>query len=164
MKARWLLPLAVLLLALAPASASPQKLGEIEPEREPCYCPAGAGPSGVPYGLPSSGPARGPESAECTGLRVAYRMKDVDRKAKLTARPEPSYTNAARESQVEGVVRLRVVLCPSGVVSNVTVIKGLPDGLTETAIIAARKIKFEPAEKDGEKVAQFVLLEYNFRL
>jgi len=150
-----------LLFALAPAPAAPQKLGEVEPEREPCYCPAGAGPAS----LPSSGPAREPAPAECTGLRVAYRMKDVDRKAKLTEKtPQPDYTEVARANQVEGVVRLLVVLCPSGSVSNVKVIAGLPDGLTEKAIAAARKIKFEPAEKDGVKVAQFQLLEYNFRL
>lgn len=125
---------------------------------EPCFCAASVG-DGPVYGV--SGAA---DPARCTGLRVAYRMKDVDRKAKLTDRAQPSYTEPARENRVEGVVRLRVVLCPSGSVSNVSVVKGLPDGLTEQAIVAARKIKFEPAEKDGEKVAQYVLLEYNFRL
>jgi TonB family protein len=159
-KVKWLLPLAALLLA--PARVAPQAKGWKGAATEECYCPAGAGSSGVPYGLPNSGPGHAPESAECKGLRVAYRMKDVDRKAKLTARPVPAYTDAARENRVEGVVRLLVVLCPSGAVSNVKVLKGLPDGLTETAIAAARKIKFEPAVKDGEKVAQFVLLEYNF--
>jgi TonB family protein len=113
---------------------------------------------GAVYGVPNGG-----EPARCTGLRVAYRMKDVDRKAKFTEKmPQPAYTEAARENRVVGVVRLRVVLCPSGSVSNITVVKGLPDGLTEQAIAAARKVKFEPAEKDGQKVAQFQLLEYSF--
>jgi TonB family protein len=148
----------VLLLLAASASA----LAQAKPE--PCYCPApprygpGVGRGHV-YGVPNNG-----EPARCTGLRVAYKMKEVDGKAKLTDRAQPSYTEAARENRVEGVVRLRVVLCPSGSVSNVRVVKGLPDGLTEQAIVAARKIKFEPAEKDGEQVAQFVVLEYNFRL
>lgn len=163
MKASRLLPLAALVLAaLAPLPASPQA------KPEECYCAptsgsgsgGGAGMGdGAVYGLPNRG---GPE--RCAGLRVAYKMKEVDRRAKITERAQPSYTEAARENRVEGVVRLRVVLCPSGSVSNVKVLAGLPDGLTEQAIVAARKIKFEPAEKDGARVAQFVLLEYNFRL
>jgi TonB family protein len=149
---------AALLLLLAPAVASAQA------KPEECYCSTSVGPGvgrgdGAAYGLPKSG-----ELARCTGLRVAYRMKDVDRRAKLTNRPEPSYTDAARDNHVEGVVRLRVVLCPSGYVSNVSVVKGLPDGLTRRAILAAYKIEFEPAERDGARVAQFVVLEYNFRL
>ena len=42
--------------------------------------------------------------------------------------------------------------------------KGDPDGLTEVAIAAARKIKFVPAMKDGKSVSTFVQLEYNFDL
>ena len=158
MGGRIFLLVAALLLA-APSVYAQAGIGPGRPGPEPCYCVASSG-DGVPYGVPGRA-----EPEQCTGLRVAYQMKDVDKKAKLTEKtPQPEYTEAARENKVEGVVRLRVVLCPSGSVSNVTVIKGLPDGLTERAILAAKKIKFEPAEKDGERVAQFAVLEYNFRL
>jgi outer membrane biosynthesis protein TonB len=40
----------------------------------------------------------------------------------------------------------------------------LPDGLTEKAIEAARRISFTPAEKDGRKVSQYVTIEYNFNI
>lgn len=63
-----------------------------------------------------------------------------------------------------GVVRLRAVLSANGQVTNITVLQGLPDGLTEKAIEAARQIKFRPAQKDGRVVSQWVTLEYNFRL
>ncbi|MBD0373542.1 MAG: energy transducer TonB, partial [Pyrinomonadaceae bacterium] len=43
-------------------------------------------------------------------------------------------------------------------------VKGLPDGLTEKAIAAARQIKFVPAQKDGRNVSQYIQIEYNFNL
>ena len=97
------------------------------------------------------------------GNRV-YLGRQVDRRARLLSRPEPAYTRRARRNRVKGVVVLRVVLAATGKVERVTVVKELPDGLTEEAIKAARLIKFEPAERDGRKVSQSVILEYNFRL
>jgi TonB family protein len=94
----------------------------------------------------------------------AYRAKDVDRKAIITERPEPHYTEEARANHVEGIVTLHATLCPAGRVLDIVVVHGLPDGLTEEAIRVAREIKFQPAEKDGRKVAQLVALEYSFRL
>src|SRR5262249_31690314 len=40
----------------------------------------------------------------------------------------------------------------------------LPYGLTENAIIAAKKIRFEPAVKDGRPVSVRGNLEFNFKL
>jgi outer membrane biosynthesis protein TonB len=127
-------------------------------EDEPCYCVPVA-QNGIPLGDPRTG-ADTPQA--CTGLKVAYKTKDVDKRAVLLERLEPAFTQEAKDNNTLGVVRLQAVLCPSGRVSNIKVIKGLPDGLTERAIIAAKGIKFTPAEKDGEKVAQLVVLEYNF--
>jgi hypothetical protein len=42
--------------------------------------------------------------------------------------------------------------------------RGLPYGLTEKAIAAARQIRFDPATKDGHKVSMWMKLEYNFNL
>jgi hypothetical protein len=43
-------------------------------------------------------------------------------------------------------------------------VSGLPYGLTEKAIAAARQIRFQPAMKDGRAVSQFIQIEYNFNL
>ena len=94
----------------------------------------------------------------------AYSARKVDRKAIITEKPQPAYTEEAKANGVEGTVRLRVVLCPAGKVLDIRVQKRLPDGLTEAAIGAARGIKFQPAEKGKRKVAQFVTLEYRFKL
>ncbi len=63
-----------------------------------------------------------------------------------------------------GTVRLRMLLSANGSVSNISVVKGLPDGLTERAIAAAHQIRFQPAQKDGRTVNQWVVIEYNFNI
>jgi TonB family protein len=57
-------------------------------------------------------------------------------------------------------VVLRVVLCHTGLVTDIKVMKRLPHGVTEKAIEAARRVKFVPAEKDGQKVSQSATFEY----
>jgi TonB family protein len=93
-----------------------------------------------------------------------FRQNEVTRKALITFKPEPGFTEEARKNNVTGVVRLRAILHASGSVQSISVVKGLPDGLTEKAIGAARQIRFTPAEKDGHSVSQYVVLEYNFNI
>ena len=56
------------------------------------------------------------------------------------------------------------MLAADGHVRHVSVIKRLPDGLTEKCIEAARRIRFTPAMVDGHRVSQYVVLEYNFSI
>jgi TonB family protein len=105
------------------------------------------------------GAALGPNTAE-----ALYIGKEVDRKARLLAKPEPSYTDAAKENAIVGTVILKVVFASTGQVTNIRVAQALPYGLTEKAIAAAKKIKFIPAMKDGHYVSMWMQLEYNFNL
>ena len=59
---------------------------------------------------------------------------------------------------------MQAVFSENGYVTDITVVRGLKDGLDENAIEAARNIRFFPAEKDGQRVSQRMLLEYNFDL
>lgn len=93
-----------------------------------------------------------------------FSVKEVTRKAVLISKPEPGFTEAARKNNVTGAVRLKMLLGANGAVSNVSVVKGLPDGLTEKAIAAAHQIRFTPAQKDGRNVNQWVTIEYNFNI
>jgi hypothetical protein len=43
-------------------------------------------------------------------------------------------------------------------------VRGLPYGLTEKTMEAARHIKFAPAMKDGRPVSLYIQIEYNFNL
>lgn len=89
---------------------------------------------------------------------------EVTIKARVLRKPEPEYTALARETGVEGRVVLRAVFSADGSVRHLIVINSLPHGLTEKAVAAARKIKFEPATKDGRPVSMAFQLEYYFNL
>lgn len=106
---------------------------------------------------------------ETTGIEVPdnpderiFTGREVDTKARLTGKPEPPYTEEARKQWISGTVVLRAVFSAKGKVVNIRVVSGLPHGLTERAIEAAKKIKFIPATKDGKPVSMWMQLEYNF--
>ncbi|HSD45584.1 MAG TPA: TonB family protein [Pyrinomonadaceae bacterium] len=105
----------------------------------------------------------GPGGGGGGGDRI-YTGKDVTSKARLLSKPEPQYTEDARKNQVTGTVVLKVVFASNGSVTNIRTVSGLPYGLTERAIAAARQIKFVPATKDGHPVSMWMQLEYNFNL
>ena len=93
-----------------------------------------------------------------------YTGKEVDTKARLIKKPEPTYTERARGEQLTGTVVLKCVFAADGTVTNIRVVVGLPYGLTDRSIEAARKIKFIPATKDGKPVSMWMQLEYNYNL
>ncbi len=88
----------------------------------------------------------------------------VEQRARVLFKPEPTYTEEARRNQVTGTVMLRVVFASNGDVVQIRAVHALPYGLTERAITAARQIKFVPAVKGGRPVSVFMQLEYNFNL
>jgi protein TonB len=87
-----------------------------------------------------------------------------DERVRLISKPEPHYTEEARRHGVVGTVILRVIFSSTGEITQIKAIQGLPLGLTERAIAAAREIKFVPAKKDGRAVSVYMQLEYNFNL
>ena len=93
-----------------------------------------------------------------------FKPSEVSSKARILSRPEPQYTEEARKNQVSGTVVLRAVFSASGQVTNIRTVSGLPNGLTERAMAAARQIRFAPATKDGRPVSQYIQIEYNFNL
>lgn len=93
---------------------------------------------------------------------ITYKGSEVTQRARVLRKPEPSYTEDARKNLITGTVVLRCVFSFDGRVKNIVVIRGLPDGLTERAIEAAKQIKFVPAIKDGRPVSMWMQLEYNF--
>ena len=85
-------------------------------------------------------------------------------RARVLLKPEPMYTEAARQAQTTGTVVLRGIFTSTGHFTNLRAISGLPNGLTERAIEAASNIKFIPAMKDGRYVSMHIQVEYNFNL
>jgi TonB family protein len=97
---------------------------------------------------------------------------DGQPKAIVKFKPEPHYPEEARKRRIEATIVLRAIFRASRDVTDIkfdkVIPKNLPEdivkALTKEAIEAARKIKFEPAMKDGHPVSMYVQLEYNFRL
>jgi TonB family protein len=81
---------------------------------------------------------------------------------KLLGGPKPEYAAEARARKVGGKVSLRVEFRADGQPVVVEVVRGLPHGLTESAVAAARQIKYEPAMKNGRPIGEFRNVEYTF--
>jgi TonB family protein len=99
-----------------------------------------------------------------TDYNKTFKPGEVTQKARILSKPSPEYTEEARKNQVTGTVTLQMVFSSSGGVTNIRTISGLPYGLTEKAIAAARRISFSPAMKDGRPVSQYIRVEYNFNI
>jgi TonB family protein len=96
--------------------------------------------------------------------KIYASSKEVDKKVHVGLKLEPAYTEEARQHQTEGVVVLKCVFSANGTITNISTVKGLPYGLTERAIAAARQLKFIPAMKDGQFVSQWMTVEFHFNL
>jgi TonB family protein len=107
-------------------------------------------------GLSSSGPGLG-DGAEIFDATFSLQPR-------ILAKERAKYTEEARQHGIRGAVLLSVVFGADGRIYDIQIIRGLPHGLTETAIEAARKIRFRAAVKNGAPVNVRMQLEYNFNL
>jgi TonB family protein len=92
------------------------------------------------------------------------RPAGVSQDVKIISKPGAKYTDAARQNQFSGTVRLRVTFTASGQIGSVSAVGSLPYGLTEQAIAAAKSIRFEPAKKDGVPITKIKQIDYSFTL
>jgi TonB family protein len=104
------------------------------------------------YGQPISSPDE----------RRVFGSGEVETSARILETPMAEYTDEARAANTHGDVRLRLVLASDGSVKNVFPIKSMGHGLTESAMKAARQIKFEPALRNGEPASEFMTFVYEF--
>jgi TonB family protein len=82
----------------------------------------------------------------------------------ILSKPRPDYTEEARENGIVGRVRLKVAFNKDGTIGKITPVNELPDGLTEKAIEAARKIRFRPPTKNGKPYSVSRVVVYNFNI
>lgn len=78
--------------------------------------------------------------------------------------PQPAYTAEARDARIQGAVVLQLVIGAEGRVTRAEVVRGLPLGLTESALETVRGWRFEPATFDGVPVAVEYVVAVRFRL
>jgi TonB family protein len=91
-------------------------------------------------------------------------QSEVNTKPVLMNNPGPSYTEEARDNKVTGVVIAQVWIGVDGIVKKVRVLSGLPDGLTKQAMIAAYKMVFKPATRDGQPAEYWQSIQIEFNL
>ena len=103
-------------------------------------------------------PGQDPDDQKCDF--PVYGSKAVDRKTKILDKPGPDFTSRERREHGGQMVGLTALFCGSGKVVQLKVKNPVSDSIDAKAIEAAKKIRFVPAEKDGNKVSQALLLLY----
>ncbi|CAN5867340.1 hypothetical protein BH20ACI4_BH20ACI4_16750 [soil metagenome] len=68
----------------------------------------------------------------------------------IIIKPSPKYTDVARKSNTVGSVKMRITFLSNGAIGDISVVEGVANGLTEQAIIAAKKMAFLPV-KNGDR-------------
>ena len=84
-------------------------------------------------------------SADEECLSPTYGRSDVTQMAVMKEQLQVPYTAEAIQNNVEGKIVLQFVVCNDGRVSDIRIDEPLPFGLTERAIDAIRKARFQPA-------------------
>ena len=90
--------------------------------------------------------------------------REVDRRVRLVMKPEPMYNELARQKRTVGTIIVKALFSCNGTVTDISVLEALPNGLTDQAIAALKKLKFVPAVKNGKYVSVWMQLEYHFNL
>jgi TonB family protein len=82
----------------------------------------------------------------------------------ITFKPNPVYTDEARNLKLEGEVLLEMSFSANGQLHVNRVVRGLGHGLDEAAIAAANKIRFKPATRGGQPVDSTAIVHVMFQL
>ena len=140
-----------------PAAVS--NVAVVVPEPTPAALPPASPPVQVSLPTPTPSPEASPpalddkaekepspnNSADEECLSPIYRRPDVTQMAVMKERLQVPYTAEAVQNKVEGKIVLLLVVCNNGRVSDISIDEPLPFGLTERAIEALRKVRFQPA-------------------
>jgi len=161
---------------------------------DPKAMPPLKGPIGDPTGIPvppSSGPGQGAGIGRGSGTGVgggqgggagpgrggntgggdmgigggsSIQPMTASLRPNILYKEKAQYTEEARTNKITGTVVLSMVFNLNGTITDIRTVRGLPDGLTEKAIEAAKRIRFTPAVKNGQPVAVRGQIEFNFML
>jgi TonB family protein len=82
----------------------------------------------------------------------------------ITFKPNPVYTDEARNLRLEGEVLLEVMFSANGQLHVNRVVRGMGHGLDEAAVAAANKMRFKPALRNGQPVDSTAIVHVVFQL
>ena len=87
------------------------------------------------------------------GPKIQCRIPDrPPTPVEITFKPNPVYTDEARQLKLEGEVLLEVMFGANGHLHVNRVVRGLGHGLDEAAVAAANRMRFKPALRTGQPV------------
>ena len=125
----------------------------------------GAGTQAASLGSRGTVASTGFGSGAPAGPPAAVRVQQpVTTAIVVLSKPLPQYTSEAREMHIEGDVTLEVRFTATGEVEVLRVVNGLGHGLDEQAKLAAQRIRFKPATRDGKPVDQVSVIHVAFQL
>jgi protein TonB len=83
--------------------------------------------------------------------------------SRILFRPQPVYPPMARQTRVQGTVRLEAIISRSGLIENLRVLSGHPL-LVKAALDAVAQWRYRPTLLNGEAVEVITTVEVNFTL
>ena len=83
---------------------------------------------------------------------------------KIISKPRASYTDQARQNNISGTIKLKILFSADGTIPYIAVLNGLGGGLNEQAIRAARQVTFTPRMRDGKPVDTVLTIMYSFTI
>ena len=137
-----------------PTPDEPEPIRDEEPDEDVDFVPD----DNLVLGVPDAPPPPEPEGP----IRFVV-GGNITEPVKLSG-PNPIYPEAARRARIQGVVVLECTIGKDGRVQRVKVLRGLPLGLTETAVDAVNKWKFKASTLNGKPVEVLYILTVRFNL
>lgn len=99
------------------------------------------------------------------GGSLVGELANIVKAARVVKRVDPTYPEKARNAQLSGSVTLKVHISESGEVLHCLVLASEPQGVFDSsAISAVEKWGFEPAIKNGQKVASYLVQKVSFKM
>ena len=110
-----------------------------------------------------SAPVDLPPPPEVVEPTTVFAGVDID-EPKIIHKIEPRYTQPAIKGCVKGAVILELIIDTEGRVESVKVLRGLPLGLTKSAVDAVEQWRFEASKYKGHPVSVRYILTVHFNL
>lgn len=153
----------------------PEQRFTVPPRRVPIPDPDPQGPEPIIRSEPEAAPIdfpkevlpffpEAPPTEEESAIPGVFRAGIEVEPPRTLHRVEPLYTETARKIRFEGAVILSLLIDTKGRVADVTVLRGLPFGLTESAVAAASQWLFEPCTFNDKPVSVRMTLTVRFSI
>jgi TonB family protein len=78
-------------------------------------------------------------------------------------RLRPQYTSEAQLAEITAAVEIQAVFRGNGQVTDLEIVKWAGFGLDESALETAARLRFKPAERNGQPISVRALVRYNFK-